>query len=96
MQTIFDADVDPALIDRSLAASIRGSVWLDIPRQDFPPPSGPVTCDLLVIGGGYTGLWSALHAARRHPDRRIVVIEADRIGWAASGRNGGFVDASLT
>ncbi|PRC54145.1 FAD-dependent oxidoreductase, partial [Mycobacterium sp. ITM-2017-0098] len=42
------------------------------------------------------GLWSALHAARRHPDRRIVVIEADRIGWAASGRNGGFVDASLT
>lgn len=49
-----------------------------------------------MVGGGYTGLWSALHAARRHPDRRIVLIEADRIGWAASGRNGGFVDASLT
>ena len=97
VQTVFDADVDSALVDRSLAATTSGSVWLDIPRAQFPTPSGPpVTCDLLVIGGGYTGLWSALHAARRHPDRRIVLIEADRIGWAASGRNGGFVDASLT
>ena len=56
----------------------------------------PITCDLLVVGGGYTGLWTALHAAERNPDRRIVLIEANRIGWAASGRNGGFVDASLT
>ena len=96
VETVFDAHVDPALIDRSLAGSSFGSVWLDIPRPEFPPPSGPVTCDLLVIGGGYAGLWSALHAARRHPDLRIVLVEADRIGWAASGRNGGFVDSSLT
>jgi glycine/D-amino acid oxidase-like deaminating enzyme len=96
VETVFDAHVDPALVDRSLAESTFGSMWLDTPRPDFPAPSGPVTCDLLVIGGGYTGLWSALHAARRHPDRRIVLIEADRIGWAASGRNGGFVEASLT
>ncbi|MCH9640553.1 MAG: FAD-binding oxidoreductase [Actinomycetia bacterium] len=96
MKTVFDAHVDPAQIDRSLAGSSFGSVWLDMPRPDFGPPAGPVTCDLLVIGGGYVGLWTALHAARRHPDRRIVLIEADRIGWAASGRNGGFVDASLT
>lgn len=96
MDTVFDAYVDPALVERSLTGSTPGSVWLDMPRPDFPPPSGPVTCDLLVVGGGYVGLWSALHAARRHPDRHIVLIEADRIGWAASGRNGGFVDASLT
>ncbi|KMO82246.1 Gamma-glutamylputrescine oxidoreductase [Mycolicibacterium chlorophenolicum] len=96
VETVFDAPVDPALIDRSLSGSTLGSVWLDTPRPDYPPPSGPVTADLLVIGGGYTGLWSALHAARRHPDRRVILIEADRIGWAASGRNGGFVDASLT
>ncbi|CAA0120731.1 Gamma-glutamylputrescine oxidoreductase [Mycolicibacterium vanbaalenii] len=96
VETVFDARVDPALVDRSLAESALGSVWLDLPRPEFPAPTGPITCDLLVIGGGYTGLWSALHAARRHPDRRIVLIEADRIGWAASGRNGGFVDASLT
>lgn len=96
VKTVFDAPVDPALIDRSLAATALGSVWLDIPRPEFPTTAGPVTCDLVVIGGGYTGLWSALHAARRHPDRKVVLIEADRIGWAASGRNGGFVDASLT
>ncbi|AFM17498.1 glycine/D-amino acid oxidase, deaminating [Mycolicibacterium chubuense NBB4] len=96
MQTVFDAPVDPALVDRSLAGTTLGSVWLDMPRPEFPPPSGPVTADLVVVGGGYTGLWSALHAARRHPDRRIVLVEAHRIGWAASGRNGGFVDASLT
>ena len=96
MQTVFDAPVDPRLIERSLAASTFGSMWLDVPRPAYPQPTAPVTCDLLVVGGGYTGLWTALHAAERNPDRRIVLIEANRIGWAASGRNGGFVDASLT
>ena len=71
-------------------------MWLDIPRPDYPALTGPVACDLLVVGGGYTGLWTALHAAERNPGQRIVLIEANRIGWAASGRNGGFVDASLT
>ena len=48
------------------------------------------------MGAGYTGLWTALHAAQRNPDQKIVVVDAGRVGWAASGRNGGFVDASLT
>jgi glycine/D-amino acid oxidase-like deaminating enzyme len=96
VETVFDAPVDPALVERSLAASTFDSMWLDLPRPDHPTLTEPVTCDLLVIGGGYTGLWTALHAAERDPDRTIVLIEANRIGWAASGRNGGFVDASLT
>jgi glycine/D-amino acid oxidase-like deaminating enzyme len=96
VQTVFDRDVDPDLVERSLKASVFGSMWLDIPRPDHPRLASPIACDLLVIGGGYTGLWTALHAAERHPGRRIVLIEANRIGWAASGRNGGFVDASLT
>jgi glycine/D-amino acid oxidase-like deaminating enzyme len=96
VETVFDAHVDPALVERSLAASTFGSMWLDIPRPEYPPLTGSVACDLLVVGGGYTGLWTALHAAQRNPDQRIVLIDADRIGWAASGRNGGFVDASLT
>ena len=53
-------------------------------------------CDLLVVGGGYAGLWTALHAAQRNPGARITLIDAERVGWAASGRNGGFVEASLT
>jgi glycine/D-amino acid oxidase-like deaminating enzyme len=99
VETVFDASVDPDLVERSLAASRFGSMWLDgnnTTRPEYPRLTEPVTCDLLIVGGGYTGLWTALHAARRNPGQRIVLIEANRIGWAASGRNGGFVDASLT
>src|SRR5690349_14436261 len=71
-------------------------MWLDIPRQEYPRLSAPLRCDLLVVGAGYTGLWTALHAAQRNPGARIAVIDTERVGWAASGRNGGFVEASLT
>ena len=96
MQTVFDRPVDPGLIQRSLADARSGSMWLDLPRPSHPALTEPTHCDLLVVGGGYTGLWTALHAAERNPGARIVLVEADRIGWAASGRNGGFVDASIT
>jgi len=96
VETVFDAHVDPGLVERSLAASTFGSMWLDTGRPEYPRATGSIDCDLLVVGGGYTGLWTALHAAQRNPEGRIVLIEANRIGWAASGRNGGFVDASLT
>ncbi|WP_431240456.1 NAD(P)/FAD-dependent oxidoreductase [Mycolicibacterium aichiense] len=99
MQTVFDRDVDPALIARALGSAAFGSMWLDsslVARPDYPRLSGDMTCDLLVVGGGYAGLWSALHAKARNPGARVVLIEAERVGWAASGRNGGFVEASIT
>jgi glycine/D-amino acid oxidase-like deaminating enzyme len=49
-----------------------------------------------VVGGGYSGLWTAVLAKERDPSRDVVLLEARRIGWAASGRNGGFCSASLT
>jgi glycine/D-amino acid oxidase-like deaminating enzyme len=52
--------------------------------------------DLAIIGGGLTGLWTALLATDRDPGRRICILEAGRIAIGASGRNGGFVAASLT
>nr|WP_243757822.1 FAD-dependent oxidoreductase [Allobranchiibius sp. GilTou38] len=52
--------------------------------------------DLVVVGGGFSGLWTALLAKERDPDRDVLLVEGDRIGWAASGRNGGFCSASLT
>ena len=65
-----------------------------------PPPrpalQAPARTDLAVVGGGYTGLWTALLAKERDPGRDVVLLEGDRIGWAASGRNGGFCAASLT
>jgi glycine/D-amino acid oxidase-like deaminating enzyme len=98
MQTVFDRDVDQRLVTAALAPAVFGSMWLDPDvvgrRPEFPALTGATTCDLLVVGGGYAGLWTALHAAQR--GAAVVLIEAERLGWAASGRNGGFVEASLT
>ena len=72
--------------------------WLDDPVR----PSArsrldrDLSTDLLVVGGGYTGLWTALLAKEAEPEREVTLVEAERIGWAASGRNGGFCAASLT
>ncbi|AQT80131.1 FAD-dependent oxidoreductase [Mycolicibacterium litorale] len=96
MQTVFDRNVDPDLIARALGSAVFGSMWLDIPRPDYPALPGELTTDLLVVGGGYAGLWTALHAKERNPQARVTLIEAERVGWAASGRNGGFVEASIT
>jgi glycine/D-amino acid oxidase-like deaminating enzyme len=49
-----------------------------------------------VVGGGFTGLWSAIQLLEADPSLRVVVLEADRVGHGASGRNGGFCAASLT
>jgi glycine/D-amino acid oxidase-like deaminating enzyme len=74
------------------------SYWLDgLPaRQDDRPLEGTVDADLCIVGGGFTGLWAALHAKADGPARDVVVLEADRVGAGASGRNGGFLVASLT
>ena len=79
-------------------AAAQGSFWLDDPARPEPrtgPLSGHVN-DLVVIGGGTTGLWSALRALERSPHRSVVLLEAERLAEHASGRNGGFCAASLT
>jgi glycine/D-amino acid oxidase-like deaminating enzyme len=59
-----------------------------------PPLSGRVEADLLVVGGGYTGMWSAWYAKRLEPDARVVVLESEPLcGRGPSGRNGGFCNA---
>jgi glycine/D-amino acid oxidase-like deaminating enzyme len=56
-----------------------------------PPLRGTTTADVVVIGGGYTGLWTAWRLTELEPAARIVLIEADICGGGPSGRNGGFV-----
>ena len=84
------------------ARALRGarpvSFWLDQP--DAPAPAarlhGETTAALAVVGGGFTGLWTALLARERDPARDVVLLEGRTVAWAASGRNGGFCSASLT
>jgi glycine/D-amino acid oxidase-like deaminating enzyme len=82
----------------SLADVQYTSFWLADPGRPeaLPALTGDTTCDLLVVGGGYTGLWTALIAKERDPARDVVLLEGKEVGWAASGRNGGFCAASLT
>ncbi len=72
--------------------------WLaNLPdRPAHEPLTGTTEADLCIVGGGFTGLWAALAAKERAPGRDVVVLEATRCGDGASGRNGGFLEASLT
>jgi glycine/D-amino acid oxidase-like deaminating enzyme len=54
------------------------------------PLPGPAETDVAIVGAGYTGLWTAYYLKRAQPSLRIVVLEAERVGYGASGRNGGW------
>jgi len=70
--------------------------WLRAPREASPALTGVTDADVCIVGGGFTGLWAALYAKELDPGRDIVLLEAETAGFGASGRNGGFVIASLT
>ena len=93
----FGSPPSPAALD-SVAGARRAAFWLD--RADRPEPRPPLAgddrSDLLVVGAGFTGLWTALLAKQADPGRDVVVLEGGRVAVGASGRNGGFVSASLT
>jgi glycine/D-amino acid oxidase-like deaminating enzyme len=71
------------------------ALWLDqagTPAiEDLPPARLPAACDVCIVGGGFTGLWTAIQLKRQAPATEVVVVEAGVCGGAASGRNGGFV-----
>ena len=73
------------------------SFWLS--QDDYVPTEslrGRVRADVAVVGGGFTGLWTAIELKRRDPRLEVCVLEQAVVGYGASGRNGGFCEPSLT
>ena len=87
-------------IARALAGARTVPYWLDqsdAPRPEAQPSlTGRTIAELAVVGGGFTGLWTALQAKEADPGRDVVLLEGRRVAWAGTGRNGGFCAASLT
>ena len=68
--------------------------WLQDTHADapsFPPLAGRLSADVAIVGGGLTGLWTAIRLRQTHPELSVVVLEANTCGSGASGRNGGQV-----
>ena len=75
------------------------SLWHDTAGEDFSPRAGlspedfQSSWDVVIIGAGYTGLWTALGISERNPDARVLILEKEVAGFGASGRNGGWCSA---
>jgi len=81
----------------ALKDAIARPLWHDpeIMPERLPPLSSNETCELLIVGGGFTGLWAAMQAKERKPDADIIIIEQTFVGDGASGRCGGFLSTSV-
>jgi len=90
--------INPIVLN-SLADLQPSLYWLDadpLEPSSHSALTSDIQTDLCIIGAGYTGLWTALLAKERDPNREVVIIEMRETGNGASGRNGGFCNASLT
>jgi len=79
-----------------VAPTLGTSWWLEEAAAAYgdevsEPLEGPLDADVCVVGGGFTGLWTALAVKERDPSAHVVLLEADRCGTGPSGRNGGFL-----
>lgn len=73
------------------------SFWLEMePYTPGPPLAGDVTVNVAIIGGGFTGLWTAHFLLQAQPALKVAVVERAVVGYGASGRNGGFAMTRLS
>jgi glycine/D-amino acid oxidase-like deaminating enzyme len=83
----------PAPDGRTRNPWLREALAAEDSPTPLPGPARDVGVDVAIVGGGYTGLWTAYRLAEHDPSLRIAVIEQDICGGGPSGRNGGFVNA---
>ena len=86
-----------APVERALRDVTLFPLWLDNPAAPTPerPLIGRGEADLVIVGGGFTGLWAAIQAKEADPGRDVVLIEAAKVAHGASGRPGGIVSTSI-
>ena len=92
------ATIDPSIL-KHLSHMQPALYWLDEdPLEPLPHATliGDATTDLCIVGAGYTGLWTAILAKEKNPEREVILLEQRETGAGASGRNGGFCSYSLT
>jgi glycine/D-amino acid oxidase-like deaminating enzyme len=101
---VISRSADAAIQKRSPIATVRTvkqasppnshPLWRDgIAPIAFPTLQSDYSCDIAIVGGGFSGLWSAYHLLSHQPSLRIAVFESREIGFGASGRNGGWISA---
>lgn len=75
-----------------LARAKPSPLWWDElpPRPTRPAPTGDLDADVVIVGAGFTGLWTAYYLKRLAPELDVVVLEREHVGFGASGRNGGW------
>lgn len=74
------------------------SFWLETCGDDLTPRpslSKSIDVDVAILGGGYTGLWTAYYLLRANPNLKVAVIEKEIVGFGASGRNGGWCSSKF-
>jgi glycine/D-amino acid oxidase-like deaminating enzyme len=87
---------DLKLAGHALTPGAQRSWWLReaLAQEDgqaaSPPLDGDAAADVVIVGGGFTGLWTAYQLARKHPELGVTILEQDVCGGGPSGRNGGF------
>ena len=76
---------------------LSDSFWATQVPMSVPRPGldGDLRADVAVVGGGFTGLWTAYYLKQTRPDLDVVVIERERVGYGASGRNGGWLGGAI-
>jgi glycine/D-amino acid oxidase-like deaminating enzyme len=88
--------LQPVLVPRAEALWLQEAAALEPGMSDSPPLEGRHGTDICIVGGGYTGLWTALRIKELEPSVSVTILEARYCGSGASGRNGGMVGAWWT